>query len=82
MFVDAMIVFYCMTDQIRGDKDLRRELLVNLVMNFVLRDDLYWMVHNLTAISLETDLQKIRKIMGDQEFLKDHLHMGRLKINE
>lgn len=53
LFVDALIAFYSLEDQIRGEKDLRRELLFNLVTNFVLQDDLYWLVFNLTAKARE-----------------------------
>jgi len=75
LFVDALIVFYSFSDQVRGEKDLRRELLINLVMNFVLKEDLYWMVHNLTAITLETDIQKIRRVMENHKYLHSHLSM-------
>ena len=33
LFVDSLITFYSLEDQIRGEKDLRRELLFNLITN-------------------------------------------------
>ena len=53
IIVDSLITFYSMEDQIKGEKDLRRELLINLITNFVLQGDLYFLVHNLIAVTKE-----------------------------
>ena len=65
LFIDAIIVFYSLEDQIRGEKDLRRELLYNLIANFVLEGELYLLVHNLISISREGELKRMRILMAN-----------------
>ena len=50
------MIFYGLEDQIRNEKDLKREILINLVTNLVLEGELYFLVYNLTSISLEDRL--------------------------
>lgn len=82
LFIDAIIVFYGLEDQIRGEKDLRRELLFNLIANFVLEGELYLLVHNLISISRESELKQMRILMGNQEFLQTTLCTEKLSITE
>lgn len=56
LLVDVLITFYSMEDQVRGERDLRRELLFNLVVNHVLEGELYFVVFNVTASYLEPQL--------------------------
>lgn len=56
IFVDALITFYSLDDQVRNERDLKRELFVNLVTNMVLEGELYFLVHNLTSIAEESKL--------------------------
>ena len=56
MFVEVLITFYSMEDVIRGERDLRRELLFNLIANLVLDDELYFLIFNLTSTHLEKDI--------------------------
>jgi hypothetical protein len=56
IFVDALITFYSLDDQVRNERDLKRELFVNLITNMVLEGELYFLVHNLTSIAEETKL--------------------------
>ncbi len=71
LFVEAFISFYSLEDQIKGEKDLRRELLFNLVTNFILEGELYFIVYNLTSGAMEEALHKLRNIMGSKELLEN-----------
>lgn len=80
LFVDALISFYSIEDQIKGEKDLRRELLFNLITNFVLEGELYFIVYNLASGAIESDLHKLRNIMSSKELLENCVSMSELKI--
>ncbi len=41
LLVEALITFYSLESDIKNDRDLRRELLVNLATNIILEDDVY-----------------------------------------
>lgn len=41
LLVETLISFYSLENDIKNDKDLRRELLINLATNIVLDDDVY-----------------------------------------
>lgn len=60
LLVEALITFYSLENDIKNDKDLRRELLINLATNIVLDDDVYTLVHNMTVIKLEKSVEAIR----------------------
>lgn len=51
--VNGLIIFYNMEDQIKGERDLRRELIVNLITNFILEGELYFLVFHLTSTHLQ-----------------------------
>jgi CRISPR/Cas system CMR-associated protein Cmr3 (group 5 of RAMP superfamily) len=69
LFVDALIAFYGLEALVTSTRDLRRELLFNLITNLVLADDVYWLVHNLTCVTREADLLKVRKVMDRHSYL-------------
>lgn len=54
LLVDVTIEFYSLTEQIRGEKDLKRELIFNLVTNLVLTAELYFLVYNLHTQTQES----------------------------
>lgn len=78
LFVEAIISFYSLEDQIKGEKDLRRELLFNLLTNLILEGELYFIVYNLSSGSIESDLHKLRSIMGSKELLENCIPMSEL----
>ena len=80
LLVDVLIQFYSMEDQIRGERDLRRELLFNLMVNNVLEDELYFVIFNITASFLEPQIQQLKKVMNDKALLENRLPMSRLSI--
>ena len=53
LFVDSLISFYSIEDQIKGANDLKRELMFNLITNFILEGELYFIVYNLMSGSIE-----------------------------
>lgn len=53
--VDATVVFYGLQEQVKP-RDLKRELFVNLVTNFMLTGELYFLLFNLTSSHLEEPL--------------------------
>jgi len=54
--VDSLISFYSIEDQIKGANDLKRELMFNLITNFILEGELYFIVYNLMSGSIEEQL--------------------------
>jgi hypothetical protein len=54
---------------ITSTRDLRRELIFNLVSNFVLVDDIYWLVHNLISVTRDADMLKLRRLMDNHAHL-------------
>lgn len=78
LFVEAVISFYSLEDQIKGEKDLRRELLFNLLTNLILEGELYFIVYNLSSGAIEADLHKLRSIMGSKELLENCIPMSEL----
>jgi hypothetical protein len=78
--VDALIVFYRIEDQIRNERDLKRELLFNLVTNLILDSELYFLIFNLTSLSEEDNIIVLKRIMSNRAFLENHLPMKELNI--
>lgn len=60
MFVDSLITFYSLDDYIKNERDLKRELIFNLVTNFVLEGELYFLVYNLQSAAQEPSIKKLR----------------------
>jgi len=63
LIVDVLITFYSMEDEIKGERDLRRELIYNLITNFVLEGEVYFLVFHLTSSHLEKELQLLWSVM-------------------
>lgn len=80
LFVDAFIQFYSFEDVIKSEKDLKRELVFNLVTNLVLTSELYFLCYNLQTSEHESDIKKLRQLMNDKAFLENQLHMDLLNI--
>ena len=55
--------------------------MLNLVTNLVLSQELYFLVYNLASSTHQSDIIKIKKLMGDKSFLENHLHMNKLNIS-
>lgn len=53
IFVDALICFYNMESEIRGERDIKRDILLNLITSLVLEGELYFLVFHLTSSNLE-----------------------------
>lgn len=79
-FVDSLVSFYSLDEQIRGERDLKRELLFNLVANSVLEGELYFLVYNLTSVANEDKIQLLKKMMNDKAFLENCLTMDTLAL--
>lgn len=79
--VNGLIIFYNMEDQIKGERDLRRELIVNLITNFILEGELYFLVFHLTSTHLQPQLQKLWRIMSDRGILENQLQMSMLNVH-
>lgn len=56
-----------------GGSDLKKDLLTNLITNFVLSDDIYFLIFNLISISQQSELHKLTKLLQDKEFVKMHI---------
>ena len=80
VLVDALIVFFRIEDQIRNERDLKRELLFNLVTNLTLDSEVYFLIFNLTSLSEEDNIIILKRIMGNRAFLENHLPMSELNI--
>ena len=80
LFVDALVSFYSLEDQIKGERDLKRELLFNLVANNVLEGELYFLVYNLTSVANEDKIQLLKKMMNDRAFLENCLTMDQVAL--
>ena len=78
--MDALITFYRLEDQIRNERDLKRELLFNLVVNLTLDSEVYFLLYNLTSLSEEENIIRLKGIMADMAYLENHLRMSNLQI--
>jgi hypothetical protein len=47
MFVDAILIFYTLDEQMKGSENLKRDLLFIVVTNLVLSNEIYFLVYNL-----------------------------------
>jgi hypothetical protein len=78
--VQSLIEFYSLHEEFGGTRDLRRELLINLVTNFVLQKDLYFLVQNVCAVGQEAQIQKMHSIMQSKSTLENHLNFANLGV--
>lgn len=81
LIVDVLITFYSLEDEIKGERDLRRELIQNLITNFVLEGEVYFLVFHLTSSHLERELQQLWRIMSDRAILENKLQMSMLNVS-
>ena len=81
LFVDALVLFYGLDLEIRNERDLKRELLFNLIGNLILNGEIYFMLYNLTSLEQEKDIMELNGVMMDRPFLENHLSMHDLQIN-
>ena len=49
--MDALTTFYGIENQIKNERDLKRELLINLITNIMLEGEIYFLVYNLISIA-------------------------------
>ena len=81
VFVDAALIFYGFETLIKPI-DLKRELFFNLLANFIIEGNLYFLVFNLISNCYEDDLLKLRKVMNSQEILENMLPMKKLHVQK
>ena len=79
VLVDSVLMFYALNATIRPI-DLKRELFWNLITNFILEGELYFLMFNLVSNCYNKDLQKLNKIMNSMEILENTLPMKKLNI--
>jgi len=79
VLVDAVLMFYNL-DTIIRPIDLKRELFWNLITNFLLEGELYFLMFHLINNCYTKDLQKLNKIMNSMEILENRLPIRKLNI--
>ena len=80
-FVDATLTFYELDNKLQN-RDLRRELFVNLISNFILEDQLYFLIFNLTSNCLERQMLNISKIMASKAIQENKINIDQLHIKK
>lgn len=73
LLVDALILFYAVDLEIRNERDLKRDLFYNLIVNLLINGEMYFMLHNVASLDLETEIVKLNQAMTDRAFLENHL---------
>jgi len=76
--VQALIGFYSL--EVKPFKDVKRDLLVNLVTGLVLSDEVYFLLFNLFSVHYSRELHKLNRIMTDREVLERQLGFDALKV--
>lgn len=64
------------------NRDLKKDLLVILATNFILTDEVYFIIFNLFSMKLADDLLYLKKIMKDQRIKEEYFSFDALKIAE
>lgn len=77
--VQALIFFYQLEVRLSG-KDIKRDLLVNLLTGFILSDEVYFLIFNLISIHQSRELHKLSRVMNDSEVLGKELSFEKLKV--
>lgn len=75
-----MIQFYSLDDQIKSEKDLKREIVFNLMTNVVLTSELYFLVYNLQNLANEQDIKQLKRLLSDKPFLENYLSFQILNV--
>lgn len=73
----TIILFYSL--QVKP-KDPKRDLIWNLSANFILSDEVYFLLFNLYSIYHQKTLFSLTQIMKDKDFLAQHINLDTLKI--
>ncbi len=63
-----------------GGSDLKKDLLTNLITNFVLSDDIYFLIFNLISISQQSELHKLTKLLQDKDLIRTHITFQHLNL--
>ena len=79
IFVEATLSFYELDDKI-GQRKLERELFINLITNFILEGQLYFLVINLTTNCFEGQMRKLHKIMSKKEIQENLVPITSLNL--
>lgn len=79
--VGATAVFYSLEDMVKPNK-LSRELFVNMITNFILDGEIYFLLFNLTSSWMEGPLHKLQKIMFNLNILENELPIDKLNIHK
>mmetsp|Transcript_33713 Transcript_33713/g.41581 ORF Transcript_33713/g.41581 Transcript_33713/m.41581 type:complete len:174 (+) Transcript_33713:1553-2074(+) len=77
LLTEAILIFYELDDQIRP-YDRTRDLFENLVTNYILEGQLYFLIFNLCSSTLEMQQRSLRKMMFSQETLENKLPIDSL----
>lgn len=62
--------------------DLKKDLIINLVTNFILSEDIYMLIHNLYSTSEEMKLLKLNALFYNEYALNTLLNFEALKIKQ
>lgn len=62
--------------------DLKKDLIINLVTNFILSEDIYMLIHNLYSTSEEMKLLKLNALFNNEYALNTLLNFEALKIKQ
>ena len=68
VIVTCLTRFYAIEVKPMGN-DLKKDLLVNLVTNFVLADDIYFLIFNLMSVTEQRKLQKLTTVIHNQKII-------------
>lgn len=63
-----------------GGSDLKKDLLTNLITNFVLSDDIYFLIFNMISISQQSELHKLTKLLQDKDLIRTHITFQHLNL--
>ena len=81
VMVDATLLFYELDDIVKPNS-LTKELFTNLITNFIIEGELYFLIYNITSAQLEPVQQNLRKIMMSQEILENVIPITSLGLKK
>ena len=81
VMVDATLLFYEIDDIVKPNS-LTKELFTNLITNFIIEGELYFLIYNITSAQLEPIQQNLRKIMMSQEILENVIPITSLGLKK
>lgn len=81
VMVDCILSFYDIAFKGKGrQKDLKRDLVENMMTNIVLRDQVYIIVFKLHTDLLQEQIQKLDSVQRNKEILNSKLNFDVLNI--